>query len=99
MSSRYLGEKASAEKSNFCIMIRNLGRMERWVRIVGGVVLMFLGLRLPVPFWMEEVAETVGLLAVVTGAIGFCPVKRLCLRARPASTFSSEEEARDGKSR
>jgi hypothetical protein len=93
MSSRYLGEKASAEKSNFCIMIRNLGRMERWVRIVGGVVLMFLGLTLPVPFWVEEVAETVGLLAVVTGAVGYCPVKHLLKRARRASPFQSEGKA------
>lgn len=74
-------------------MLRNLSRMERWGRVLGGVVLMGLGLTLSVPFWVEEVAETVGLLAVVTGAIGFCPVKRLCLRARRASTFSSEEEA------
>ncbi len=74
-------------------MIRNLGRMEQWMRVLGGAVLMVLGLTLPVPFWVEEVAETVGLLAVVTGAVGFCPVKRLCLRARRASTFSSEEEA------
>jgi uncharacterized membrane protein HdeD (DUF308 family) len=74
-------------------MTRNLSRRERWVRVLGGVVLMGLGLTLSVPFWVEEVAETVGLLAVVTGAVGFCPVKRLCLRARRASTFSSEEEA------
>lgn len=50
--------------------MRNLSCMERWVRIVGGVVLMFLGLTLPVPFWVEEVAETVGLLAAVTARWG-----------------------------
>lgn len=41
---------------------------------------MTLGLTLPIPFWAEEVAETIGLLAVVTGAVGYCPVKHLFTR-------------------
>lgn len=73
-------------------MMRNVGRMERWVRVPSGVVLMVLGLTLPVPFWVEEVAETVGLLAVVTGAVGYCPVKHLFARARPAPRLPSKEE-------
>lgn len=40
---------------------------------------MLLGLTLPVPFWVEEVAEIVGLLVAVTGAVGYCPVKHLLL--------------------
>jgi hypothetical protein len=74
-------------------MMCNVGRVERWARIVGGVVLMFLGLTLPVSFWIEEVAETVGLLVAVTGAVGYCPVKHLLKRARRASPFQSEGKA------
>jgi len=77
--NRLVGQLQKAATCTF--MIRNLSRRERWVRVLGGGVLMGLGLTLSVPFWVEEVAETVGLLAVVTGAVGFCPVKRLCLRA------------------
>jgi len=43
---------------------------------------MVLGMTLPVPFWVEEVAETVGLLTVVSGAVGYCPVKHFVARAR-----------------
>lgn len=77
-------------------MLRNLSPMERWVRVLGGAVLMVLWLTFPVPFLVEEVAETVGLLAAVTGAVGYCPVKHLCTRARQGSTFPSEDETRDG---
>ncbi|MBX3330892.1 MAG: DUF2892 domain-containing protein [Nitrospira sp.] len=73
-------------------MMCNLSRMERWVRIVGGVVLMFLGFTLPVTFWVEEVSETVGLLAAVTGTVGYCPVRHLVHRVRRTSTFPSQEE-------
>lgn len=60
---------------------------------------MVLGLTLPVPFWIEELAETVGLLAAVTGAVGYCPVKHLVTRAWQGPSFLSEVEARDGKPR
>lgn len=63
-------------------MIRNVGTVERWLRVVSGLVLMVLGITLPIPFWVEEVAETIGLLAVVSGAVGYCPVKHLLARAR-----------------
>jgi hypothetical protein len=63
-------------------MIRNVGTVERWSRVVGGLTLMVLGITLPIPFWVEEVAETIGLLAVVSGAVGYCPVKHLIQRRR-----------------
>ena len=56
-------------------MICNVGIVERWIRVVSGLILMVLGMTLPIPFWVEEVADTIGLLAVVTGAVGYCPVK------------------------
>lgn len=58
-------------------MIRNVKTVERWSRVAGGIILMVLGLMPPLPFWLEEVAETIGLLTVVTGAVGYCPVKQL----------------------
>ncbi|HXF91451.1 MAG TPA: DUF2892 domain-containing protein [Nitrospiraceae bacterium] len=61
-------------------MIRNVGTVERWIRIVSGLVLMVLGITLSIPFWAEEIAETVGLLAVVSGAVGYCPVKHVLAR-------------------
>ncbi|MDO9116494.1 MAG: DUF2892 domain-containing protein [Nitrospira sp.] len=61
-------------------MLRNVGIVERWVRVVGGIILMVLGITLPIPFWVEEIAETIGLLAVVSGAVGYCPVKHLYTR-------------------
>ena len=64
------------------IMIRNVGIVERWIRVVGGIILMILGVTLHIPFWAEEIAETIGLLAVVSGAVGYCPVKQLMARAR-----------------
>jgi len=80
-------------------MLRNLRRTERWTRVLGGVVLMVLGLKLPVPFWIEELAETVGLLAAVTGTVGYCPVKHLFARVGEGSTYPTEEEANDGQPR
>jgi hypothetical protein len=52
------------------------------MRVVGGIILLVLGITLPIPFWVEEIAETIGLLTVVTGAVGYCPVKHLMARAR-----------------
>ena len=48
---------------------------ERVTVVGGGIILMVLGITLPVPFWAEEIAETIGLLTVVTGAVGCCPLK------------------------
>lgn len=61
-------------------MKRNLGATERWIRIVGGILLMALGIELPMPFWAEEVAETIGSLASVIGAAGHCPLRHLLSR-------------------
>ena len=70
-------------------MKRNLGAIERWMRVVGGIILMVLGITLPIPFWAEEIAETIGLLTVVTGAVGYCPLKHLYMRRGHKSGSSS----------
>ncbi len=41
---------------------------------------MGVGLMPSLPVWAEEVAEVVELLAVVTGAVGYSPVKHLLKR-------------------
>lgn len=40
---------------------------------------MVLGIALPLPFWAEEVAETIGLLAVFTGSGGVLSVEELVI--------------------
>jgi nucleotide-binding universal stress UspA family protein len=72
-------------------MKRNLGTLERAIRVVGGIFLMGLGIMLPSPFWVEEVAETVGLLAVVTGAVGYCPLRH-CVTRRAQEPRSSSSD-------
>jgi hypothetical protein len=44
------------------------------------MILMVLGITLPIPFWAEEIAEIIGLLTVVTGAVGHCPLKHLYMQ-------------------
>jgi hypothetical protein len=72
-------------------MKRNIGTAERWVRVVGGLVLMTLGLTLPLSLLAEELAETIGLLAVVTGAAGYCPIKHLFVRVGWASGNNKQD--------
>lgn len=53
---------------------RNIGRRERWIRIVGGLVLLLVGVFAPIPLWAGEFADGLGILLVVTGGVGYCPV-------------------------
>ena len=71
-------------------MKRNLGAIERWVRVVGGIILMVLGITMPIPFWAEEIAETIGLLTVVTGAVGYCPLWHFLKRRAQEPKLSSD---------
>ena len=56
---------------------RNFGAIERWIRVVAGFLLTLLGVALPMLFWGEKEAETIGLLAVVIGAAGYYPLRHL----------------------
>lgn len=71
-------------------MKRNLGAIERWIRVVAGFLLMVLGIARPMPFWAEKEAETNGLLAVVTGAAGYCPLRHVLARRGQQSGALSE---------
>ncbi|MEQ1795118.1 MAG: DUF2892 domain-containing protein [Nitrospira sp.] len=79
-------------------MLRNVRIVERWIRVIGGLLLMVLGITLPIPFWVEEVAETIGLLTVVSGAVGYCPVKHLHTRRahKPVSASRGGDTADRG---
>ncbi len=54
-------------------MTRNLGRIERTIRIVLGAILLTLGGFGELPVWGTAAALVVGAVVLVTGAIRFCP--------------------------
>jgi len=51
----------------------NVGKKERVIRIVVGVVCLASPGLLGFPLWGAGVAYVVGVVALVTGTIGFCP--------------------------
>lgn len=53
---------------------RNIGRRERRTRIVGGLVLLLVGVFAPIPLLAGELVDVLGILLVVTGGVGYCPV-------------------------
>ena len=50
-------------------MTRNVGSTDKWLRIAAGVILLALGLFGPLGWW-----GLVGLVPLVTGLLGTCPV-------------------------
>lgn len=52
----------------------NVGGIERPIRIVVGVLALGIGAFAGLPVAATAVAFVVGTIALVTGAIGFCPV-------------------------
>ncbi len=58
-------------------MTCNVGRAERSIRIVLGLVLLGIGAFAGLPPWGAGIAFVVGAVALVTGAIGFCPAWKL----------------------
>ena len=55
-------------------MTFNVGGMERPIRIVVGIALLGIGAFAGLPPIGTGIAFVVGTIALVTGAIGFCPV-------------------------
>lgn len=39
-----------------------------------GVGLLLVGFFAPIPLWAEELAGALGLLLIVTGGVGYCPL-------------------------
>ena len=55
----------------------NVGGLERSIRIGLGILLLGVGALGGLSAWASSVAYAVGGIALVTGAIGFCPAWRL----------------------
>ncbi|MEW6246940.1 MAG: DUF2892 domain-containing protein [Nitrospirota bacterium] len=58
-------------------MTCNVGGVERPIRIVLGVLLLAVGALSDLPPVDAGIMAAVGIVALVTGAIGFCPAWRL----------------------
>ena len=54
-------------------MCKNVGGTEKDIRLVVGGVLIAAGLVLDLPTWGTATLCVVGIVALVTGAMGFCP--------------------------
>ena len=52
----------------------NESNMDRIIRVVAGVVLLFLGVGGVLGGGLAIVADVVGAIMLLTGAIGFCPL-------------------------
>ncbi len=58
-------------------MKRNVGRIDRNIRIVVGVVLLIAGLAIPMATLWRVVVLVVAAVALVTAGVGFCPANAL----------------------
>ncbi len=52
---------------------RNLGHHERMIRIASGLVLLALSGFASLPGWGDFVLMVIGLIALITGIVGYCP--------------------------
>ena len=55
-----------------------------------GTVALLIGLFASIPFWAEEIADVIGLLLVVTGGTGYCPLRHVLNRNAGASDGSAQ---------
>ncbi len=55
----------------------NVGGIERTIRILLGLALLAVAYLVALPGWGMGVAYVAGFVALVTGAIGFCPAWKL----------------------
>ena len=55
----------------------NIGSTERTIRIVLGILLLVIGYAAGLPVWASVVAYIAGAIALLTGAVQFCPLWQL----------------------
>jgi hypothetical protein len=53
-------------------MTRNVGGIDKWLRIAAGIVVLALGIFGPIGWW-----GAIGLVPLLTGLVGICPLYRL----------------------
>ncbi|MEN3044206.1 MAG: DUF2892 domain-containing protein [Candidatus Hydrothermales bacterium] len=49
-------------------MKKNVGGIDRWIRIILGIIIIFLGI------YFKSLWGIIGLVPLITGIIGFCPL-------------------------
>ena len=54
-------------------MLQNVGGTEKGIRLVVGGVLLVAALVVDLPTWGTALVSVVGMIAVLTGAVGYCP--------------------------
>lgn len=54
-------------------MCKNVGGTEKGIRLMFGGLLMAAALVLDLPTWGTATLSVVGIIALVTGAVGYCP--------------------------
>ena len=54
-------------------MLRNVGGTEKGIRLVLGGLLVIVPLFLDLPTWGTATLSVVGIIALLTGAVGYCP--------------------------
>ena len=60
-----------------CNVGHNVGHIERIIRIGLGLTLLAIGGLTALPVWGTVIILVVGIVALVTGIIGFCPAWRV----------------------
>ena len=54
-------------------MLRNVGGTEKGIRLVLGGLLVVVALVFYLPTWETTMLSVVGIVALLTGAVGYCP--------------------------
>ena len=54
-------------------MLRNVGETEKGIRLVLGGLLLVANFVLDLPTWGTATLGVIGIVALVTGAMGYCP--------------------------
>jgi len=60
-----------------CKLGHNVGHVERVIRFALGLMLLAIGGLSPLPVWGTVIILIIGIVALVTGIMGFCPAWRL----------------------
>ncbi len=50
-------------------MPTNVGGMERWIRVIEGFAILYIGMGMGMPLW-----AWIGIIPILTGSLGWCPL-------------------------